>query len=48
MSQERCEVKRCKRQVFMYFYTKSVCEKHWKMHCNEGKKFDLKDKTVYQ
>ena len=45
MSKELCEVKKCKRALFIYFYRRSVCEKHWKMHCDEGNKFDLKDKV---
>ena len=45
-----CHVGRCKRQPYLGYAafgaksTKevSVCEYHWKKHCNEADKFDLK------
>jgi len=38
-----CEVKSCRQVSDLVFYGKEVCAKHWDMHCNDSKRFNLKE-----
>lgn len=42
MNNNFCFIKGCNRETELLYYGKSVCERHWKMHCNPLSYFDLK------
>lgn len=38
-----CEVKHCKQKdVAVSYYNKTICRKHWYLHCDDTNFFDLK------
>jgi hypothetical protein len=40
---DKCAVARCKAPTEIFYYNKPVCEKHWNQHCDDVKKFNLKE-----
>ena len=39
-----CAVGRCRQWGVLIYHDKDVCEKHWDMHCDDERPFDLRDK----
>jgi len=37
-----CDVKRCRRPATLGYYGKGVCSYHWQLHCDETRRFNLK------
>lgn len=38
----KCDVPGCQGKCEMIWLGKDICEKHWKSHCDERSRFDLK------
>ena len=39
-----CQIPNCKHESAIIFYSYRVCDKHWSLHCDPNKSFDLKEK----
>lgn len=40
---DQCQVVRCRQPAEIIYYGKDVCQKHWEMHCENKRRFDLRD-----
>ena len=40
---DKCSIKGCRNPVEIGYYQHGICEKHWLWHCDDNKKFNIKD-----